>query len=77
MKQEATTFTVRFGMLCPPLRDQLDEQGMILKDAKHWERRAKAISELRVLGIISEAECRKAEKRFMARIRHNVRAVEK
>lgn len=77
MNENRAMFTVRFGMLCPPLQAQLAEQGLVLKDAKHWERRAKAVSELKVLGIISETECRKAERRLMALIQPNVRAVEK
>lgn len=71
-----STFTIRIGMLSPPLQTQLAEQGMVLKDAKHWERRVKAIAELRVLGIITDAESRKAEKRFVDKLRCDVRLLE-
>lgn len=67
------SFSIRFGIMSDPLASQFKSQGFDLKNPKHWERRAKAISELRVLGILTDSEARKAEKRFMARIKSDVR----
>ncbi len=71
--RDRATFSLRFGMLCEPLAKQLKDQGFVLEHSEHWERRAKAISELRVLGLLTGSEAHKAEKRFMARIRIDVR----
>jgi hypothetical protein len=65
-------FSLRFGLISEKLSIQLRQQGLHLANARRWERRARAISELRVLSILTDAEARKAEKRFMQRIQKDI-----
>jgi len=65
-------FSIRFGLLADKLRVQLKQQGLHLTNAKHWERRAQGLAELRVLGILTDTETRKAERRLMQQIQEDI-----
>lgn len=69
-------FSLHFGLLSDKIAVQLIQQGLRLANARHWERRAQAISELRVLGILTDSETRKAEQRFMQRIMKDISVLE-
>jgi len=62
-------FSVSFGDLCPPIGEQLRDQGLKLDmdplHCHHLQRDADEVTRLRVRCILTEAESDKARKRIL------------
>lgn len=59
---------VKLGLTCPPLADQVAEQGMLLPDAELWEQRHRAWNLLFVGGFLTDAEAERIGHRIITRV---------
>jgi diphthamide synthase subunit DPH2 len=60
--------TVRFGVLAPPLKEQLDKIGYRTCYIKRWQKIADAIVRLKIERILSVGETQKARRRLLTKI---------
>lgn len=72
----STRFSLAMGALSDPIEEQLQRQGLTLGSADYAqrvERRATEISNLRIHGLLTEAESDRARKRLIKEIRPSIR----
>lgn len=61
------TLSIQFGAMCPPIREQLNEQALAAdeKDVVFWQRVADAIALLSIHDLITDAARERARKRLL------------
>ena len=64
------TLEISFGALSPSIGEQLRSQGLTATkdDVTHWESDRKALTRLRVRGLLPDATAKQAERRLFKRI---------
>lgn len=79
MTTQSRSFQVAFGALCPPLEEQLREQGLALntsiEDQERLQRDINDVARLGIRGVITEAERDRARKRLLRIIRRSLKSV--
>ena len=69
-------FSLAMGALCDPIEEQLQRQGLTLGDyAQRVGRWAAEISDLRIHGLLTEAESDRARNRLMKELKAAVKPV--
>lgn len=65
---------LRFGALCPPIIEQITEQGLGISArlVAHYQKDVDAIIRLTVRGVITDGEAHRAKTRLMKRIAKDV-----
>lgn len=69
---------ISFGVLSPPLEEQLNKQGFTLGDkAEHFENASKAYITLRLGGFLSDSQCDSICRKITRRLAESCRKLEK
>lgn len=70
----AKILEINFGALAPEVGAQLKNCGLKAEanDIEHWEKDRKALARLRVRGVLSDSESRKAEARLFKSIKQGI-----
>lgn len=77
MTPKSKSFSIQFGALCPPLGEQLRDQGLTLDldpvRRMYLQRDIEEVTRLSIRGVITESERDRARKRLMQTIKKHLK----